>query len=324
MDQGAAAKTMTRRSAGREQLRAVVGLVPVCAPRVLPQLLARALRTPLRQVSWFAVVALLAASATLCSPQGVAAQTTGEAHITVASTISAKAASEVALTIEVGPTHIVPPRSFVSLRGLPPGVSLKEGHTIAPGSWAIPLSALPALRARIPADISGRSEIVIRLIGMDGRLLAQATTTLIVEPAATPSPLPQAAPTKLAQPASALVAPQPSPPKAEPDAGNHAALRPELPAREQARAEHLLARGLDYLAAGNVAAARDFFERAAEIGLAPAALRLAATYDPFELPRLKVQGIVADRALARKWYERARDLGAPEAASQLARLAAGN
>lgn len=323
MDQGAAAKTMTRRGPGRDQLRAAAGLVPVCAPQVLPPPLACALRTPTRQLSWFAVVALLAASATLCSPAWVAAQTTDEAHITVASAIAAKAASELALTIEVGPAHIVPARSFVSLRGLPPGVTLTEGHAIAPGSWAIPLSALPALRGWIPADISGRSEIVIRLIGMDGRLLAQATTALIVEPAATPSP-PQAAPAKLARSASALVAPQPAPPKAEPDGGKHSTPRPEPPAREQERAGQLLARGLDYLAAGNVAAARDFFERAADIGLAAAALRLAATYDPFELSRLKVQGVVADRALARKWYERARDLGAPEAASQLARLAAGN
>jgi TPR repeat protein len=58
--------------------------------------------------------------------------------------------------------------------------------------------------------------------------------------------------------------------------------------------------------------------------LAAAALRLAATYDPVELPRLKVHGVVADLALARKWYERARDLGAPEAASHLARLGGGN
>jgi TPR repeat protein len=82
----------------------------------------------------------------------------------------------------------------------------------------------------------------------------------------------------------------------------------------------LLARGEEYFVGGNIAAARDFFERAAEAGLAAAALRLAASYDPAELQNLQVQGVVSDRALARKWYERARELGAPEAVERLARL----
>ena len=47
------------------------------------------------------------------------------------------------------------------------------------------------------------------------------------------------------------------------------------------------------------------------------ALRLAATYDPAELLRHRVQGVTPDRAEARKWYERARELGAPEAQEHL-------
>jgi TPR repeat protein len=63
-----------------------------------------------------------------------------------------------------------------------------------------------------------------------------------------------------------------------------------------------------------------FFRQAAEAGLAIAAMRLGATYDPNELSKLKVQGLAADVAEARKWYERARELGAPEAEQRLARL----
>lgn len=95
---------------------------------------------------------------------------------------------------------------------------------------------------------------------------------------------------------------------------------PELTSQERARAEHLLARGEEYLATGNIVAARDFFERAADAGLAAGALRLAATYDPAELRRLQAQGIAPDLAMARKWYERARELGAAEAVERLARL----
>jgi hypothetical protein len=54
---------------------------------------------------------------------------------------------------------------------------------------------------------------------------------------------------------------------------------------------------------------------------AAAALRLAATYDPHEVQRLKVHSVMSDRAVAHKWYERARDLGALEAEELLAKLA---
>ena len=51
-----------------------------------------------------------------------------------------------------------------------------------------------------------------------------------------------------------------------------------------------IGQGDKYLATGNMAAARDFYERAAEMGLAEAAIRLAATYDPAELQHFPVQG----------------------------------
>jgi hypothetical protein len=159
-------------------------------------------------------VAALGASAALCSPDGVAAQTSDRARITVSPTIVAQAASEPALAIEVGPAHVVPPRSFVSLRGVPHSVALTEGHLVAPGAWAVSLSALPFLKARIPSDVSGRADIVIRLIGMDGRLLAQATTALIVEPPAGRLRPPPAAAGAPAQLPSAPVAPQSPAPKA--------------------------------------------------------------------------------------------------------------
>jgi hypothetical protein len=265
---------------------------------------------------WLTAALMLGVSAVLCSPGEVAAQLPDEVRITVAPTIVAKAASELALAIEVGPEHVVPPRSFVSLRGVPADVSLTEGHLVAPGLWAIPLSALPTLRAWIPADISGRAEIGVSLIGIDGRLVAQATTALVVES----NPAQPVAPAMPRRSVPTVVASQGRSNVAQERGRQTAPALNQLPPAEKKRVERLLARGLDYLAAGNVAAARDFFERATEIGSAAAALRLAATYDPVELPRLKIHSVAADRALARKWYERAKELGAPEAASRLDRL----
>jgi TPR repeat protein len=74
----------------------------------------------------------------------------------------------------------------------------------------------------------------------------------------------------------------------------------------------LLARGDSLLGVGDIASARLFYERAADIGDGQAALRLGETYDPafLERARLRVQG---DRARAVLWYQRARELGASEA-----------
>ena len=69
--------------------------------------------------------------------------------------------------------------------------------------------------------------------------------------------------------------------------------------------------------------ARQFFLRAAQLGLARGALLLAASYDPRELARWGAQGIQPNLTEARKWYERARELGAPEAEERLARLGGG-
>ena len=96
---------------------------------------------------------------------------------------------------------------------------------------------------------------------------------------------------------------------------------PDLSVEDKARAERMLAQGARHLEQGNISAARMFFQRAAEAGLAAGALRMGATYDPQELGRLdSLAGVTADRKEARKWYELARDLGAPDATDRLGRL----
>jgi hypothetical protein len=93
---------------------------------------------------------------------------------------------------------------------------------------------------------------------------------------------------------------------------------PQQIPEDRERMMALLSRGNDQLQHGNVAAARLYYQRAADT----AALALASTYDPDELVRLSVVGTQPDRELARRWYERARELGAPEAERRLKRLSA--
>ena len=300
---------MTPLGRGRDEfgLRFVLGETPLSALALGG---VRTLRATCRRMPWPTVlIAVIGALGALGTSGKVDAQPSAQPQINVARTIVAEPASRALLGIEISPPETLPKKSFVSLRGLPPSASLTEGHAIGPGSWAVPLVALPTLKVNIPAGISGRADIVISLIGMDGRLLAEARTALVVGSAAmilsqekAPAEPPHARFTLAPVPAgkedrnASGVVPQPS----------------KLSAEETARAERLLAQGEKYLANLSIEFARQFFLRAAEAGLAAAALRLAATYDPVELQRLQALGVVPDRALARQWYERAREISVPQ------------
>ena len=277
--------------------------------------------TPRRRFRPSITMAVFSALAVWCSIGSVGAQQAEQPRISVASTIVAEPASQTSLAIQIDPPHSVPKKSFISLRGLPPSVSLTEGHAIGPGSWAIPLVGLSTLKVNVPAGISGRAEVVVSLIGMDGRLLAEAKTALVVGPAGMITSQDKALPSQekaLPEPAQP---PALAPSRKEDPEASSTVPRPALPsAEEKARAESALTLGEKYFVDGRVLVAREFFQRAVDAGLAAGALRLAATYDPLELERLQVQGIVPDRALARRWYQRARELGAPEAEERLAKL----
>jgi len=82
----------------------------------------------------------------------------------------------------------------------------------------------------------------------------------------------------------------------------------------------LIRYGDRYLAQGNIAIARQYFARAADLGLAIAALKIAETYDPNELARRNVHGVKPNLAEARRWYQRAFELDVPEAQARVQRL----
>src|SRR5262245_51998066 len=101
-------------------------------------------------------------------------------RISMASAIVAEPASQISFTVDVGPREAVPITGFIRLRGLPELVSISDGHATGPGSWAIPLYALPALKMNIPASIAARTEFEIATLSRDARALAEARALLIV------------------------------------------------------------------------------------------------------------------------------------------------
>jgi TPR repeat protein len=86
------------------------------------------------------------------------------------------------------------------------------------------------------------------------------------------------------------------------------------------QAQRLEAHGRYYFNHGDITVARQYFGRAADLGLPIAAFRLAETHDPHELTRIGVRGLRPDPGEAKKWYERALELGIPEADVRLRRL----
>ena len=236
--------------------------------------------------------------------------------LNVSKVILAEPAGETPLPIQVGPTDAIARNSFVRIRGLPPAAALTEGHSIAPGAWAIPIIALANLKITLPVGLTGKSDVTVALVTVDGTVVAETKTALVIAAAALIAPNeaePQSKSVASLGPASSTLR------SAEPTTRPQASQTPPT-TDEQQRALPFIKRGNEQLAQGNVAAARLFFQRAAEAGLAQGALALASTYDPAELERIGARFVLPDTQIARKWYERARQLGALEAEDRLKQL----
>ena len=114
--------------------------------------------------------------------------------ISIAARILAPPTARTPLAIAVASEEGLPRNTYLRIRGLPPTVALSEGHAIAPGVWAIPLSVLPVVAAIVPIGAQGTSEIIIDLVSLDGRVLAETKATLVIPVANQPPPAAASAP----------------------------------------------------------------------------------------------------------------------------------
>ena len=249
--------------------------------------------------------------------------------LNVAPVMLAEPASKSPLPIQVGPQDNLIRNSFVRIRGLPTAATLTEGHAISAGAWAIPLAGLASLGIVLPVGLQqGRWDVVVSLVTIEGKVLTEAKTALVVGPVQLIAPSqPQEAQPKQAPSVVAALAARPLEPLPRPDPHLQPQVQPPPQASAQPepnpdleRANGLYAKGKELLARGNIQPARALFRHAAEAGHAESALALGGTYDPQELAKIRVIGLQPDVAMARRWYTKARELGAAEAAGRLSRL----
>jgi hypothetical protein len=134
--------------------------------------------------------------------------------------------------------------------------------------------------------------------------------------ASQPTRMPPTPSAKIEAPAPAIAAPQTTERRSAPSPGSSSA-DPQL---SPAQVAALVARGDAYLSAGDIASARLYYERAADVGNGGAALRLGATFDPAFLAQAGVRGAPGDPARASSWYRRAYELGETAAGEHLKNL----
>jgi hypothetical protein len=361
----------------------------------------------------------------------------GKPAIVVSPSLQAQAPSEIDIGIRVDDAESAPPASVFLISGLPADITFSAGRSVVRGTWEVPLAAIAGLKVKIPAEVKGRSDLVILLTHNSEKytvVLASARTALVVDTAPTRSEsvaanqadearlaqdarkaeevrkaeearkqaeaarkaekerhiaeAKRAEEARLAEAASKAEearkakearkqaeaarkaeeerrvaeakraeearlaeearkaeearlakearkteearkaeevrkqAERPAPEVKTADASSAVAALDQArkpmepaPSSSQTRLENFVAQGDRHLADGNVVIARQYYLRAAQSGMARAALRLAETYDPNELRRLNVQGLMPDIAEAKRWYAQAIALG--EAGAQI-------
>jgi hypothetical protein len=178
--------------------------------------------------------------------------------------------------------------AIVVLTGLPAGATLSSGRATGADTWQLSAGELDNALIRPPRGFAESMDILAELRLGDGTVVERHSLHFERTPA------------------------------------------PQLPRWQAARQldadelAMLIRRGEEFIATGDLAAARLMLQRAAEGGAARAALALAGTYDPNVLEQLRVKGFAPDVTLAQAWYERAKELGSAEAPRRLERLASRN
>ena len=203
--------------------------------------------------------------------------------LSVPDAIAAEAGKDAAFAITLDSDDSLPPRSIITIRGLPEGTSFSAGRPFGDTEWSLRPDEIDDLRVTLPAGASGQRALSVAVVAADGSVITSGATRLDIA----------------ADPKMALIS------------------RPG----DAARIAELIEHGRKMVEVGYFPGARAYFQRAAEAGSAEAAFSVGATYDPSFIEEIEAQGIKPDTKQARIWYERAKALGHKDADDKIRALA---
>jgi Bacterial SH3 domain len=231
------------------------------------------------QVAQQAAVAVPPASETILAKRDIELP---PVTLSTPASVVGEAGKETAFAIALDSSENLPPRSIITIRGLPEGTSFSAGRPFGETEWSLRPDEIGGLRLLLPATASGRRALSVNVVAADGTMIASSSTRLDIAP----------------DPKAALI------------------LRPQ----DTARIDELIAHGRKMVDVGYFPGARAYFQRAAEAGSAEAAFSVGLSYDPSFIAEMGAQGIQPDVKQARVWYERAKALGYKDADARLSAL----
>jgi hypothetical protein len=191
----------------------------------------------------------------------------------------------------------------LQISGLPKSAYLSKGVRTSDTTWLLKDGEETGLNLFVPKSDTAKFDMSVAAIETKtGELAApiQEMTVALNDASLQISPanaLPETTQIKVTQPdlASTIPAPQPV-----------AVIKPPL----SAEVSGLLQKGDTLFKAGDLVIARQFYDRAFQMGAADGAMGVARTYDPAIYKQMNVRGIAPDAELAAQWYEKAKVAGA--------------
>jgi hypothetical protein len=101
-----------------------------------------------------------------------------EIALTTDSRIEAKAGEEVPFNIAIDSVDMLPTRSIIAIRAIPRGATFSQGRPYGSSEWSLTPDEIGDLRLHLPKDTASGTDMRIELISADGTVLATATTEL--------------------------------------------------------------------------------------------------------------------------------------------------
>ena len=211
----------------------------------------------------------------------------------------------------------------IKITGLPASAYLTAGKKMSDNTWILKDGEEDGINLFVPQSNSPKFDISVSAIETNtGELAApikemtvaiddvklEEETVLQITPASAPPET--VIPVKATQQETIESEPAPT-----------ASITP-IKAPLSAEVTGLLGKGDMLMKTGDLIIARQFYNRAFQMGAAEGAMGVAKTYDPTVFAEMKVQGITPDAAKAAEWYEKAKQAGVTEADAALTTLSA--